>query len=278
MTTSGSNRIVVGVDGSKSAVKAALWAADEAESRDLPLRLIYVVDRHHHDRHHHDEGRAVEYGHRVLRAVADELSGTGQQVKVEVDLLHGDPVDVLAEASRSAEMVCVGWKGRHDSGSAGRGATAAGLAVAAHCSVAIVRRRRAHRGVGPHRWIVAVLGTHFSAQGILTRALDEALLRHAEILALTPWGAESAQTESLRAEFIAQLDDRDPAADITLCVLPRPDDITDLLAQSADIDQLVIASADDDELVEQLRGTGVRDTLRGTNCSVLLVHSDRKAQ
>lgn len=271
MTTSGSNSIVVGIDGSKSAVKAALWAADEAVSRDLPLRLIHVIDPHRHD-----HGRANEYGHRVLSSVVDELSGTGQQVKVEVDILHGDPVDVLAEASRSAEMVCVGWKGRHDSGSAGRGATAGRLAVAAHCSVAIVRRRRIHRGVGPHRWIVAVLGTEGEPQGIMNRALEEALLRHAEILALTPWGAESAQTESIRTEFIANLDERDPGADITLCVLPRPDDIAHLLAQSADIDQLVIASADDGELVQQLRSAGVRDTLRGTNCSVLLVHSDRK--
>ena len=59
-------------------------------------------------------------------------------------------------------------------------------------------------------------------------------------------------------------------------MLPRPDDIADLLAQSADIDQLVIASADDGDVVDQLRSAGVRDTLRGTNCSVLLVHVDRK--
>ncbi|ANE79700.1 hypothetical protein A7U43_10515 [Mycobacterium adipatum] len=271
MTTSGSTAIVVGIDGSKSAVKAALWAADEAVSRDIPLRLIHVVAPHQHD---HD--RADEYGHRVLRAAADELSGTGQQVKVEIDVLHGDPVDVLAEASRSAEMVCVGWKGRHDSGSAGRGATAARLAVAAHCSVAIVRRRRIHHAVGPHRWVVAVLGSEARPHGVVNRAVEEALLRGAEILALSPWGAESAETEAIRAEFIAQLDDRDSAADITLCVLPRPDDIADLLAQSADIDQLVIASADDGDVVDQLRSAGVRDTLRGTNCSVLLVHVDRK--
>ena len=34
--------VVVGVDGSKAAINAALWAIDEAVSRDVPLRLIHV--------------------------------------------------------------------------------------------------------------------------------------------------------------------------------------------------------------------------------------------
>ena len=36
--------VVVGVDGSKAAINAALWAIDEAISRDVPLRLIHVVE------------------------------------------------------------------------------------------------------------------------------------------------------------------------------------------------------------------------------------------
>ncbi len=36
--------IVVGIDGSPAAVEAALWAIDEAVERDIPLRLVYVID------------------------------------------------------------------------------------------------------------------------------------------------------------------------------------------------------------------------------------------
>ena len=36
--------VVVGIDGSRSAVDAALWAVDEAVSRDIPLRLVYAID------------------------------------------------------------------------------------------------------------------------------------------------------------------------------------------------------------------------------------------
>ena len=40
--------VVVGVDGSCSATAAALWAIDEAMSRDIPLRLLHAVP--HRDR------------------------------------------------------------------------------------------------------------------------------------------------------------------------------------------------------------------------------------
>jgi nucleotide-binding universal stress UspA family protein len=37
--------VVVGVNGSKAAVNAAKWAIDEALSRQVPLRLVYVIPR-----------------------------------------------------------------------------------------------------------------------------------------------------------------------------------------------------------------------------------------
>ena len=36
--------VVIGVDGSAAALRAALWAVDEAASRDIPLRLIHALD------------------------------------------------------------------------------------------------------------------------------------------------------------------------------------------------------------------------------------------
>jgi len=36
--------IVVGVDGSRGAVRAAVWAIDEALSRDIPLRLMSSIE------------------------------------------------------------------------------------------------------------------------------------------------------------------------------------------------------------------------------------------
>jgi nucleotide-binding universal stress UspA family protein len=39
-----SRPVVVGVDGSKAAVRAAVWAADEAVDTDSTLLLLHVVD------------------------------------------------------------------------------------------------------------------------------------------------------------------------------------------------------------------------------------------
>jgi nucleotide-binding universal stress UspA family protein len=39
--------VVVGIDGSSAAMRAALWAVDEAVSRDIPLRLIYAIGHPH---------------------------------------------------------------------------------------------------------------------------------------------------------------------------------------------------------------------------------------
>ena len=35
--------VVVGIDGSRAAVRAALWAVDAAVSRDIPLRLVCAI-------------------------------------------------------------------------------------------------------------------------------------------------------------------------------------------------------------------------------------------
>ena len=36
--------VVAGIDGSKQAIRAAIWASDEAVSRDTRLLLVHVVD------------------------------------------------------------------------------------------------------------------------------------------------------------------------------------------------------------------------------------------
>ena len=56
--------IVVGVDGSKAAIHAALWAVDEALSRDIPLRLLHAVD----------PGEAAEGAEHAARKLAVDMS------------------------------------------------------------------------------------------------------------------------------------------------------------------------------------------------------------
>ena len=54
--------VVVGIDGSSAAVHAAIWAVDEAVSRDIPLRLIHVIQSTARDIH-----RETDHAEAILR-------------------------------------------------------------------------------------------------------------------------------------------------------------------------------------------------------------------
>jgi len=38
--------VTVGIDGSRDALAAAVWAVDEAVDRELPIRLLYAIRDH----------------------------------------------------------------------------------------------------------------------------------------------------------------------------------------------------------------------------------------
>lgn len=80
--------VVVGVDGSHRAVAAALWAADEAYERDIPLRLVYAIEPR--------AGRSSEIyaAHDVAAAeiatqgVVLAVQSSDKPVKIEIEILQ----------------------------------------------------------------------------------------------------------------------------------------------------------------------------------------------
>ena len=70
--SSPSSPVIVGIDGSTAALRAALWAVDEAVSRDTPLRLVHVVPASGHDL---DE--ALADARDVLHKAWTEVEATG---------------------------------------------------------------------------------------------------------------------------------------------------------------------------------------------------------
>jgi nucleotide-binding universal stress UspA family protein len=265
--------IVVGIDGSKQAVRAAIWASDEAVSRDTPLRLLHVVDGNSTDL-----DRDYEYAEHIVHKAWTAVEKTGKPVKLESDIRQGDPVAELVEVSRKAEMICVGAKGTITSGKHKPGSTAAALGQSALCPVAIVRRRHTHKPLPAGRWVIAALDESLTAPSVLQTAMDEALLRNAPLLALTPWGTraddagEDDDDTDLRTKLHHYLDEAaDDNADVQVCALPMPDNMSNLLEQSAHIDQLVIVGANNPELVAEVVGPKAQMILRDTNCSLLIL-------
>ena len=176
--------VVVGIDGSRAAVDAAIWAIDEAVSRDIPLRLVYVIEP--------ADLAAAESDHAqfacaraALYDAQRSVEATGEPVKIETEILSGKPLAELARQSRSAAMVCVGSIGTKHA-LQGTGSVAAALPGLAQCPVAVIRpvqRRTANTGVGS---IVVEVDN-----GVALRyAFDEARLRGAPLRAVASWRAE----------------------------------------------------------------------------------------
>ena len=181
--------IVVGIDGSQAAIQAAEWAVDEAVSREVPLRLVEVIPQQAEPAPPASVGNVrmeVEYAEAALRIAAAAVAADGKPVKVETAVLQGDPAAVLLAESRDAAMVCVGSTGIGRFARALLGSTAAELAEAAHCPVAIIRTRQRRPKPGSSLIVVAVNDSPGN-DDVVEQAIKEAQLRHAPVLALGVW-------------------------------------------------------------------------------------------
>jgi nucleotide-binding universal stress UspA family protein len=180
----GRRPIVVGIDGSQGAIRAALWAVDEAVSRDVPLRLLYAIEQG-------DAGGAepetmarklVTAETAVGRAVT-AIEAIGQPVKIETEVAQGPAIGSLIRASGSAAMVCVGALGLRHFRPGRVGSTAAALAISAQCPVAIIRDHQNRPGQSA-RGIVVEVDSSPDNGVLLGAAIDEARLRNATLRAV----------------------------------------------------------------------------------------------
>ena len=97
--------VVVGIDGSRSAVDAALWAVDEAVSRDIPLRLVYAIDPNATSESDNEAAaRDLAAAEIAVRHAVMAVESTDKSVKIEVEILQDQPVRALKAASRSGGM------------------------------------------------------------------------------------------------------------------------------------------------------------------------------
>lgn len=174
--------VVAGIDGSDTAIQAARWAADEAISRSVPLRLIYVTKATHPSAEEYD--RDVHHGNASLHAARDAMDADGLPVKVETAIVTGPPGAALVDESRDAALVCVGSVGIGRYARAILGSVATELAEKAHCSVAIIRPRDDDASDGDTSWIVVAVNDAADNESVVAHALAEARLRKAPVLAV----------------------------------------------------------------------------------------------
>ena len=175
--------IVVGVDGSPDAARAALWAVDEALSRDIELRLVAVAKSASDDR-----------AQQSLNTAAEAVRSAGRAVRIQTAILAGAPIPALLEQSQAAAMICVGALGLTQIGhsQAGSidhvrvGSTAGALVASAHCPVAVVRSSGRPAGADPG-WVTVEVDETPDSATVLQFGVEEARLRGAPLRVLGAW-------------------------------------------------------------------------------------------
>ncbi|SCG34482.1 universal stress protein [Micromonospora inositola] len=138
-----SGPVVVGVDGSESSLLALGFAVERAEQRDVPVRVIRAWEPPGERRV--PPGLDPEEATATERAAAeDELARwreTFPDVEVDLRVSPGNPAALLVDASREAQLVVVGSRGRGGLRGMLLGSVSQQLLHHAHCPVAVVRER-----------------------------------------------------------------------------------------------------------------------------------------
>jgi len=278
--------VVVGIDRSRAATAAVVWAIDEAASRDVPLRLIAVAE----------PDAAEETGDRLAEAelalreavAAAEVATTGRDgspVRIETEVVTGSPTETLMEASRTASMVCVGAVGVRYSEHHRVGSTASALVASARCPVAVIRRRQLPPPEEPG-WVVVELDETPDSAAVLQFGVAEARLRSAPLRVLGAWRsrytdvhdshAVSDGNRMVRAQLDRRLSEwkrRYPDLDVRPVAVHGS--VLNFLARNAADIQLVVVGARNTSAVAELLGPSGLAALRNTECSVLVVDPQR---
>ncbi|SMC65263.1 universal stress protein [Kibdelosporangium aridum] len=183
--------IVVGIDGSSSAIEAARWAAQEAALRGTSVRLISAFGWSG-AKHVGDLGLGGQYREAMLEstreAVSAAASAAGGGVEISEHVVDGFPVPILVSESRRAGLIVIGDRGLGGFTSLLVGSVAIGLAARAECPVVVVRGQRS---AGPV--VVGIDGSPVS-EAALEFAFEAADARAVPLIAVHAWSDRALET------------------------------------------------------------------------------------
>jgi nucleotide-binding universal stress UspA family protein len=175
--------VVVGFDGSKTALSAVYYGAREAQRRGCGLRIVHafgwpvILPPFHAPYDQHDQGpRAAMLS--LLAQTAHDVQTDHPQVPVTTRLVDGSPGGVLVDASRDAQLLVLGHRGLGGFAGLLVGSVTAQATGHARCPVVVVRGERPPDGAP------IVLGTDGSAGANRAAevAFAQAQLRDVELI------------------------------------------------------------------------------------------------
>ncbi|HTK65412.1 MAG TPA: universal stress protein [Pseudonocardia sp.] len=293
MEGSGARPIVVGIDGSFSAERAARWAAREARLRGVPLQLLHAYEfaaDFAPDSERGSRSVFLGYGRDCLNQAAEQARGAAPGVEVSTELVVAQSVDLLAGRSKSASLVVVGSRGLGGVGGLLLGSVAVGLVSHAHCPVVIVRgdeydRPADEAAADPSAPVVVGIDGSEVSSAALAYAYEWASVHDAPLVAVHAWAVGSVDpsvaplvdTEAMRgdaerlaAESLAGWREKYPDVEVRRVVVPeRPAQA--LLEESGHARLLVVGARGRGGMSGLLLGSTSQALIHRATCPVAVV-------
>ncbi len=292
MTTAASQpSVVVGVDGSDTALRAAQWAAEFAVGQSIPMTLVHAIPRldwHFASVDPPDDGGRSAEGDTVLAAAQTAVQSTHPGLAITTAALKGAVATVLADASQSARLLVVG------SGAADRralGGHAVRITHRAPCPVVVWRKPVAKRTGKPLPVVVGIDESDGSARA-LAEAFDIAATLHAPLSVVHMWEIAAAvgmgdlggqgmmdwplldvlqsQQRQRMDELIAPLAAKYPNAHVSK-VFEDISPAKGLADLSREAQLVVVGSHGRGRLVESILGSVAQTVIHHAECPVLVV-------
>ena len=236
--------IVVGTDDSPSSRQAVGFAAAQAQARSCGLRIVHAYDwrvvgaRAQVGGAYADDARG--HAENVVAAAIEEVRAANPGLAVRGETVLGPATPALIAASRTAELLVVGSRGRGGFGSLLLGSVSQQVATHATAPVAAVR---GHLDTGHGPVVVGVDGSD-GADHALGLAFAEAqrhgrrlVAVHAYVPARPPWGLDAppvvedpverrdSERETLQ-HIVLPWSDKYPAVEVdTVAVAGDPADV-----------------------------------------------------
>lgn len=195
--------VVVGIDGSSSALRAARWAAAEASGRSARLRLVYcdvqsvlvVPDMPGGGLTESFVETVRRQGEGWLQQAREAAETARPGIRVEVDFRSQPPANVFIEESRTASLVVLGSRGLGGFSGLLVGSIAVAVSAHASCPVAVVRGSKAV--LGDEAVVVGVDGSPGSTAAV-GYAFDAAARWEVPLRAVHAWHSISVDEAAAR--------------------------------------------------------------------------------
>lgn len=181
--------VIAGVDGSDDGIRAARYAAGQADELDADLLILHAVD---------DAAVAGAWGvvydptalQQAGQVVVDEaraqaIDAGADESRTHAQVVLGNPAAVLADRSRQADMIVVGRRAASGLERMFVGSTSVAVAGMSACPVVVISRASTPDPVGGKHQLAVAIGRQTTGTAALRYGFEEAQRQKAELVVVT---------------------------------------------------------------------------------------------